>query len=486
MTRGRRWLVRALWAAVLVTLPITSFRYYPAVLGASTSKPLAFLPAAGLVLLVLSAERRRAWARVRHGLPAGLLVWLLAAALSTAWALRRPPPPLSGYSLAARALRAWFSWAVGLVFLLAAVLAHDEEDDLDFTLRALFAGFGLTALWATLQLTALTVGFPSREALARAQAVFSLRPWAQARVQGLAYEPSWFADQLVVLYGAWLAAALFTGYARPWKHRAVVWMLSLWALGLLVWTYSRSGVLVAAVAAGAVGLRFGLRLGRGSWRRWALAAGLAGVLAGLFAAAAQRSDYFRVLFDLKPGQTWVDYVVQARAGARLAYAGAAWQVFEEHPWLGVGLGGSGLYLYEHLPEWSRTELRDVAYALSPEHRPVLNPKSMYARLLAETGIVGMAAFAVFVLGVLARAEALARAPGSRARFAGLAGWWLVVAMAMRWFTQDALSLPTFWVVAGVVLAFEAASRAPAEPVPPHATDSGPDTAAHTGHRRNWG
>jgi len=181
----------------------------------------------------------------------------------------------------------------------------------------------------------------------------------------------------------------------------------------------------------------------------------------------------------------VDYVVQARAGARLAYAWAAWQVFEEHPWLGVGLGGSGLYLYDHLPEWSRTELRDVAYALSPEHRPVLNPKSMYPRLLAETGIVGLAAFVAFVLGVLARAEGLARRREPQARFVGVAGWWLVAAMTVRWFTQDALSLPTFWIVAGIVLAFAAVSPAPAEPVPPAPMDSAPDSAAHSGHPRNW-
>ena len=462
---------RLFWALTLLTLPITSFRHYPALFGSGTSKPLAFGPALLVVLFIALRERRAAWDRARQRLPSALLVWLLVALLSTAWALLAPPPPLSGHSLAARALRAWVSWAVGLVFLLAAVLVHRTRDDVDFTLRALFAGFVLAALWGTLQLTAVVVGFPPRAALAQAQTWFSLRPWNQARVQGLAYEPSWFADQLVILYGAWLAAAWLTGDVRAWRHKAILAVLSAWAAVLLVWTYSRSGMLVGGVGLVTVLLwEGGHRLRHAHWRALSralvgLGVGLA-VLSGLFVAAAQRSDYVRVLFHLQPGQSLVDYVIQARAGARLAYATAAYAVFEEHPWLGVGLGGSGLYLYEHLPEWSRTELRDVAYALSPEHRPVLNPKSLYPRLLAETGLVGLAAFVAFILAMAARVIQLLSRGTRRERFVGLAGMWLLATMLTRWVTQDALSLPTFWLVAGIVLAYTAMPRAPAEPDPP--------------------
>ncbi len=465
---------RALWALTLLTLPVTSFRYYPALFGSGTSKPLAFVPAAAYGVWVLATQRAAVFPRLRRALPSALPVWLLVALLSTAWALTAPPPPLAGYTLLARALRAWVSWAVGLAFLLVAVLAHRTRADVDFSVRVLFVGFGVAGVWATLQLTALLFDVPPQAAMQQAQAWFSLRPWNQARVQGLAYEPSWFADQLVVLYGAWLAAGWLSGYTRPWKRRAVLAGLTLWAAALLVWTYSRSGALVAAAAAVGVGVPVLLR----AWRReraraWGRGLALAGMalalLGGLFVAAAQRSDYFRVLFRLQPGQSLVDYVVQARAGARLAYATAAWAVFEEHPWLGVGLGGSGFYLYDRLPEWARTELRDVAYALSPEHRPVLNPKSLYPRLLAETGVVGLVAFGAFGLAVAARALRLAAAPTRRERFVGLAGLWLLVAMSVRWTTQDALSLPTFWLVAGMVLGHEAAAPAPAEPVPPDPT-----------------
>ena len=466
-----RWLRlrRALWALTLLALPVTSFRYYPPVFGSGTSKPLAFGPALLVVLVALLAEPAWAWRRVRTAVPVALAVWLLAALGSTGWALLSPPPPVSGFSLLARAARAWLSWAVGLTFLAAALLALRTRQDLTFTLRWLFVGFGVAALWGSLQLASLVVGFPPRAWLAQAQTWFSLRPWGQPRVQGLAFEPSWFADQLAVLYAMWLAAGWLTGYTRPWKGRGRRLALTLWAAVLLVWTYSRSGVLVALVALAAVGLRAGWRgLRRGRALRTRLLRGLVAggavlaLLGGLFAAAAQRSDYFRVLFHLEPGQSLVDYVVQARAGARLALAVAGWRVFEEHPWLGVGLGGSGLYLYEALPEWSRTELRDIAYALSPEHRPVLNPKSMYPRLLAETGVVGFAAFVAFLLAFWARLEGLLAEPDAEARFVGWAGLWLLVAMLARWGSQDALSLPTFWLSAGVVLAYAAASRARGE------------------------
>ncbi len=453
--RPLRWL----WAATLVALPVTSFRYYPALFGSGTSRPLAFAPAVLYALGLVWREHRRLLPLLRERVPVALAVWMGVALLSTAWALHAPPPPLSGFRLADRALRAWISWGVGLTFFLTAALAHRHPQDVDFTLRALFVGFGIAAGWALLQWAALVWDWPPRAWLAEAQTWFSTRPWTQARVQGLAYEPSWFADQLVVLYGAWLAAALVAGYARPWKRRSLLWAAAGMAVFLLVWTYSRSGLLTTGAGFALVlpWLWFRRRGARVRLLAWALAGG--GALLLLLAWAAQRSDYIRVTLHLEPGQSLVDYVVRARAGARLAYAWAAWQVYQEHPWLGVGLGGSGFYLYENLPEWSRTELRDVAYALSPEHRPVLNPKSMYARLLAETGLVGWAAWFAFGLGVAARALTLTEARSAREQMVGLAGLWLLGTMSVRWLTQDALSLPTFWLVAGVVVGHLAAVRA---------------------------
>ena len=67
----------------------------------------------------------------------------------------------------------------------------------------------------------------------------------------------------------------------------------------------------------------------------------------------------------------------------------------ESPITGVGLGASGFYIYDHLPDWAMTTVPEIARQLSPENRLYPNPKNMYVRLLAETGLIGFFIFLHF-------------------------------------------------------------------------------------------
>ena len=102
--------------------------------------------------------------------------------------------------------------------------------------------------------------------------------------------------------------------------------------------------------------------------------------------------------------------MQARAAHTPLGALAA---FEEYPLTGVGLGASGFYIYQNLPDWALTTVPEIARQLNPENRLYPNPKNLYVRLLAETGLIGFflfLAFQFYVLGdmfnLLRRNEAL--------------------------------------------------------------------------------
>ena len=448
-----RRIARALWALVMFTLPVTSFRYFPHFFGTTQVKPLAFAPLAVFLPLALAlAWRRRDWRWL--GVLPPLLVFVAAAGLATLLGLARNPVPLFGLPYAGRALRAWLSLAVGLSFFLGALLAHPTKDEVRFSLRWLYAGFLLTALWGTLQIGAIKVGVPPFATLSALQAKFSVHGLPPRRIAGMAYEPSWFADQLVGLYMPWLVAALLSGYAL-FRRRWLTAGLLVWAGVLLVFTYSRSGVLVAVAAAGAVLLVWGLGWG-GRWlmQRWRQALGVGSVALLLLAAGLAvllHNNYFASLFQVQPGQSFVEYVISARGGSRLAYTWAALTLFAEHPWLGVGLGGSGFYLRERLPEWAVTMLPEIARLTAPGHAVVLNPKNMYVRVLAETGVVGFLAFVTFLSTALGRVLAWWRRPTSFARFVAVGGLWVVVAVVLRWFTQDSLAMPNLWLGLGMTL-----------------------------------
>ena len=452
-----------LWGLVLLSMPVTTFRYLPRVFGQTQVKPLAFYPLSLLlIVLVLLVWRRR-----RLPLPANsapLLAFLLIAALSSALGLLLAPIPLRSFAYEERVLRAWISLAIGLVFFATAFLMNRDEAELRRSLRWLYAGLVVTILWSLVQALAIHTSLLSHDFIDRIQFAFSDIGLQARRVVGFAYEPAWLSDQMLLFYAPWLLAALLTGYTlfkRSWVEGI---LLGLCLLVVLL-TFSRSGLVIAAIA-GAVTLFTVGRAGLGRLWTWfsgpmrrrafdgALLLRLAIVLAVVLATMAAvrflaSYDYITAAFEIDEDESLVDYLVDISAGPRLAYTLAGYQVFEQAPLTGVGLGGSGLYLFDHFAEWSFT-VPEVAKQLAPEANLVPNTKSLYMRLLAETGLPGFWAFAAFLLSLLALLRVMWQSANPTLRYAAVAGLFAWIGFGLRNLTQDSLTLPIMWVIFGML------------------------------------
>ena len=204
-------LAALLWGLVLVTLPVTTFRYIPSFYGTTLIKPLALYPLVllfGLLLLLALGKRSFGWPL--HSTP--LAIFLLLALLTTLLAGLTPPIPLRTFSYWERAMRAWFSVAVGLVFFYCAAHMNHSQADLEHSLKWLYAGLVLTLLWGALQVVAIYTPLIRIQVLSKVQLLFSARRLLNRRVSGFAYEPSWLSDQLVILYFPWLFAAVLANY----------------------------------------------------------------------------------------------------------------------------------------------------------------------------------------------------------------------------------------------------------------------------------
>lgn len=474
---------RLLWALTLVALPLTSFRFLP-FFGAGTQvRPLAFLPAALLLAFLLW----RCWRERRlvfwHTSMTPLLGFALAALAATAAGLLLAPVDVYGQDYAGRALRAWVTLGVGLVFLFTAVAMNRTEADLRFSLRWLFVGFAAHVAWSGVQVAAQYLpqgAIPGLTAdlVDNFQKTFSMAGLApQRRISGLALEPSWLAAQIAALYLPWAFAALLKGYSLSrWR-----WLeLSVLAAGfaLLVLTYSRSGL---ATTLAALAVTFALAGGPTMRAAWAwfwrpfngkpgagrqrsgpvalravlaigLMAGLAGGLVVLF-----QNEYFAALAEANLDSLEA-FFTSIYAGPRLAYAQAALDVFAQHPLTGVGLGAAGFYLFESLPDWARFNNLEVSRYLSPQNTVLLNPKNLYARLLAETGLAGFWFFTAFYLGILGLAGRLLRSRDGFVGFAGTAGlcaWLSIIALG---FSQDSLAMAAIWLPLGMVIGIAAGGK----------------------------
>jgi hypothetical protein len=135
-------LSRLLWALVLVTLPVTSFRYLPFMGAGTTVRPLALYPLALLLPVLLVRLKRGEIQRPWPGALTVLLAFVLAALATSAFGATLAPVELRGIDFFDRALRAGITLVIGLSFFVAAVWMNQSEQDVKFSVKWLLVGLG--------------------------------------------------------------------------------------------------------------------------------------------------------------------------------------------------------------------------------------------------------------------------------------------------------------------------------------------------------
>ncbi len=457
---------RYAWAAVLLTLPVTSFRYFPGDDGTYV-RPLAFYPLLVLSLLLLIQLIRRRTVFPSAGALTPLLSFLAAAAAASLIGLLLAPIAMRGQTALGRISRAWATILMGVAFFGASIWMNRKEADLRFTLKWLMAGLLLDMLWSGVQGATFYLHVLPKPLVTHWQRAFSMRELIRTnRVSGLAYEPSWLAGQLATVYLPWLFAAVLSGQ-RLTRFKWLEPALSVSALLLLLATFSRGGLLTVAIAAlltllfvGREQIKVAVTWLFTGYRRGAAMLLRIGVLALILAAATgavlflQQKGYISRIFSTQASNL-EEFLIANSAGARAAYAWSALAVYGDHPWTGVGPGASGLYMYGHLPDWVLTTVPEIARQLSPDSTLYPNPKNLYVRLLAETGMIGFFLFLAFQFFLLGDALAALRQPATLWRFLATAGIFTWFALIVYNMTQDSLAIPNLWINLGVLAGLSA-------------------------------
>ncbi len=455
-------LSRILWAATLLALPVTSFRYFPAG-DATYVRPLAFYPLALLllVLLIQLVQGKTAFPWAGTWTPfIGFVVVALAASLV---GVLIAPPPLRGVDVVGRELRAWVTLLMGAGFFVGAAWMNRSLDDLRFSLKWLFAGFVLDILWSGVQGATFYLHVLPKPLVTHWQRAFSMRELIKTnRISGMAYEPSWLAGEISTIYLPWLFAWLLTGQRATrfkWLEPALLACAAL----LLLATFSRGGLLTVAATTVLTLLLVGRRQLGSAWRWfvsgfrkgreliWRL--GLVSVIVIAAAGALlflSQKGYITRLWSTR-ATSLQDFLIANSAGSRAAYIVGAFGAYEEHPWTGVGLGASGFYIYSHLPDWSLTFVPDIARQLSPDNSLYPNPKNLYIRLLAETGLIGFILFLAFQFSLLGDAFRAFRQGSPMARYLGIAAVFTWLALIFYNMTQDSLAIPNLWINLGMLV-----------------------------------
>jgi O-antigen ligase len=103
-----------------------------------------------------------------------------------------------------------------------------------------------------------------------------------------------------------------------------------------------------------------------------------------------------------------------------------------------------------MPDWVLAGQPEIAQQLSPDSLLYPNPKNLYARLLAETGLIGFVLFMTFYLALLAEVLSLLRVSDPLAHWLAAAGLFALVAIGLQGFSQDSFAAPEMWINLGIL------------------------------------
>ena len=456
------------WVLLFIFLPITSFPFFPGDVGGKTLvRPLAVIPLAFLVLLVL-LPRLVSRPLPKTFLP--LLAFIIAATISSIAAFTLEIETLRGVSFSGRLLRNILTLGIGCAFFFTLSLLHESWDDLDFSLRWLYLGFGIALLWGSLQ-SVYIIRFSETyfNLISEIQSYISTRKLFETRISGLTYEPKWFAEQIGFLLLPFLLGSIISQksvfkWRRGWL--TVEWLLLIWSAVILLFTFSRTGLFILAALVFISFLIYKISRVKNNetgqaktnlnlTRRRVIEISLITIaLLGLAAVFGSQNRYisrfWRYWTDDQPGKkTYLEYIAFEQ---RFVYLQTALNIYEEYPAIGVGLGNYAFFFDKMIPDQPYNRQPEIIRQITPvEGRDrLITPKNLYGRLLAETGLFGTVTFTTFILAVFRCMLYLLYSGLNEQKFWGLSGLLGFFVFFFVIFSYDSFALPNMWVFFGVL------------------------------------
>lgn len=482
--------IKISWALFFVTLPVTSFPLFPSGPGGKTLvRPMSVYPLFILLILV-TIPRLLKQKLPRTFLP--LLAFVLAVLISSTLAFTSESENLRGISMLARTFRNLVTLGLGVAFYFTIALLPKNREDITFSLRWLYIGFAIALLWGSFQsVYVLHFHGPYFKFLNQLQSLVSTRRLFNTRISGLTYEPKWFAEQICFLLVPWLLGSILAdrsistwrlslGNRIPVGRRKIgrlsikfvpitieVLML-IWACGILVFTYSRTGLIILSflivlsfilyrIRAERRRKRLGKKPARSRGRRAFEVMLIVLATTIILVFIGSQNPYFSRFWrywteaDKQRKRTYLEFIAVQQ---RFVYVETALRMYDAYPIFGVGLGNYAFYFAEMIPDepWSRQP--ELVRQITPVegHDRLITPKNLIARLLAETGLSGTITFLTFILAILGCTLYLWFSPTPEQRFWGLSGLLGMFVLTFVVFSVDSFAMPNMWVFFGLMTA----------------------------------
>jgi len=480
----------ALFGLILLGLPLTSLPLLTKVFGSMTG-PFSFIPLVGLILIWLVPFLIKKGKLPEETLP--LIYFTLIAVIISAGAVFNDGFYARGRDFFDQSLRALITLAIGLGFYITlSAYMGQRKSIIRQALVFIYISGALLIAWSVFEIILLRKygswnQFPQWFLLLKSALAFQVPGLIHTRrLRGFAFEPSWYVLFFdLTLFPLWLSAV----FQRKSIFKFRIWRFQiedlLLPLGVVAFAFGFPRIafiafLVTLIYLGILGAQkvyFKLH----SWiirRKYfniedsfffravlflilivILLGLIIGATAVLIQIASERDYRYQLLIDqLQSGQLFnIDFseqniILMARRLAfyeRTVYWYGGWHIFGDYP-LGVGLGNAGFYFVEHMNSlgYGSFEIRNLLF----QRESIINTKSLWMRLLSETGIFGFLAYITWLYILWRSAGFIQKSQDSTMKIVGLAGRLFILAYLVEGFSVDSFAIAYQWIGASLISA----------------------------------
>ena len=461
-----------------MTLPVTSFPLLAKAFGGTMVAPLAFLPMLALLLTVVIPEFLKNRTLPRQFQP--IYFFFLFALFSTFLAYMRELPSFRDVPVLRNAAEGFITLLFGFGFYLSTIYLLKDEQQFCEAMQWMNAGGAVIIVIVLAQFIAFKAFGSFPKFLIWIQKAFSASGMLyERRGNGLAYEPSWLAHQLNILYiPLWLGFTVRKETVYPMHLFGKVSFENLLLAGGILsmfLSFSRIGWLAIIAIFMVLFVRASNRIAnsvlekreansvKGMNKNQRIVAKISLWVSVLLVMIVFISIAGVIMWRLEPRMAnlfnftllrqygIMGWASRLSIAERFTYWQAAFNVYLKFPWFGSGLGVSGYYFPETIPSFGY-QLPETLRALLYESF-IPNAKNLWVRLLAETGIVGFSIFTAWLVLHWRTARELERInePGPLSTIS-LAGQLLIIALLFEGFSLDTFGLPYYWVGLGLIVA----------------------------------
>jgi len=453
---------------MIAFLPITSMPLVSRILGSDSVASPSILFLFLFLCLWIVGFFLKGNAFIRKSEP--LALFFLWSILVTLLSQFRNTPPFKDIGYIYPAVTGISTLAIGILFFIS---ASSYPDNILVKKKALqiinWSGLMIIS-WSSLQALSwyTMTGYP--DWMFNLQGIWSSRVLFRQRVTGFALEPSWLAHQLNMLYlPFWLASARNRYSSHEFRifgftFESVLLVFGIAVLGL---TLSRVGYAAFLFMLFPTIIYFHKQIiksvskkGNDGERKVDLSSRMVStalIISYIFLIAAGLYVYSRIdprmaeLFDFsfQESNSLLRYFNELKFGDRVVYWLTGWNIFNDFPFAGVGLGNAGFYFPDYLPPygWALSEARRLIYRTGI----LLNIKSLWFRLLAETGIIGFGLFITWLLSLIPELIEKVKAKQKMINIIGTAGFYVLLAMIFEGFSIDSFAMPYWWISLGLAV-----------------------------------